>query len=688
MAVNDSTSALAAAPADQRAVAPPASDAELIASVRGGDRAAFAELYARHSPAATVVARQYAPRAADAEDIVSETFARVFRLLGEGKGPDSFFRAYVFTAVRHLAASYGQASQRVELSDDQTVFEDAAGAVQDDPSESILDRQIVREAFASLPERWRTALWYAEVEGLSTSQMAPALGLTPNGVAALLYRAREGLRQAYLQQHLAKPLDAECRAIAGRLGAYARGALGQRERGRVAEHLVGCDQCRAVADEAHDVNRGLRGVIAPLVLGSAPGLSAMITAIGNAPPVPAGLPAAAPAGPAPTAANPAPAPTPTPAPAPTAPAAPLPGAETITGGASQIAAVAVPVATKSGVTGTMAIASAAVVAIIAGGVVLANRPAPVASPDPTSPPAVSSASAPPAALPLRPTAAQGDTMALAFSGDGPLDITLAGAPLPECPADEAAGCPASSAAEVVLPADAEVRYATLAWASNAPGEGWTAVTLVSPDGTGHRVDAEGEFGLLEGAQSTADVTDVVASAGGGEWRVDGLAREPHPGIYAGWSLTVVYAAPGLPERRASVYQGALRVEAGTGKELDVDAPLGLASHLGFVAWGASPARTGSDIWMSSGTGQEAVSQELVPDPFRGSAAGYSGPPAGGTDVFALDKGVEFPRAENAGTAVTLRVRAWGDANQSDPFTLGAVTLVTDLPRDSLPHTTP
>ncbi|MDR1295037.1 MAG: sigma-70 family RNA polymerase sigma factor, partial [Bifidobacteriaceae bacterium] len=521
MAVNDSTSALAAAPADLgiAPATPPASDAELIASVRGGDRAAFAELYARHAPAATVVARQYAPRVADAEDIVSETFARVFRLLGAGKGPDSFFRAYVFTAVRHLAASYGQASQRVELSDDDAVLEDVGRAVQEDPSESILDRHIVRDAFASLPERWRTALWYAEVEGLSTAQMAPALGLTPNGVAALLYRAREGLRQAYLQQHLAKPLDEECRAIAGRLGAYARGALGQRERSRVAAHLVGCDQCRAVADEAQDVNRGLRGVIAPLVLGSAPGLSALISAIGNLPPVPTAPPSVpVPAtGPAPI--------TPTPAPAPSPAPLPVPGAPTAAGGASQMAAVAVPVATKSGITGTMTIASAAVVAIIAGGVVLANRPD--TAPSPTSPPAVvSPTSAPPAALPLRPTAAQGDIMALVFSEDGPLDIAVVGAPLPECSTDDAAGCPASSAADIVLPGDADVRYATLAWASGAPGEEWSAVTLVSPDGTEHKVDAQGEFELLVGVQSTAVVTDIVAASGGGQWRVDGLARAP------------------------------------------------------------------------------------------------------------------------------------------------------------------
>ncbi|MDR0432810.1 MAG: sigma-70 family RNA polymerase sigma factor [Bifidobacteriaceae bacterium] len=688
MAVDPGTNAppVATSTPERSGAAP--SDAELIASVRGGDRAAFAELYARHAPAATAVARQYAPRPADAEDIVSETFARVFRLLGEGKGPDSFFRAYVFTAVRHLAASYGQAANRIELSEDGVVFEESLGGAADDPSDSILDRQIVREAFSSLPERWRTALWYAEVEGLTTSQMAPTLGLTPNGVAALLYRAREGLRQAYLQQHVAMPLDGECRAIADRLGAYARGALGQRDRAKVSAHIARCERCRAVAEEAHDVNRGLRGVIAPLVLGGGAGLADLISAIGALPPVPsaasvaagaaggAGVAAGA-AGGAGGAAVPAAVETATTAAGEVAASgAATAGVSSAAGGGSAVPAVLVPLVSKSGVTGAVAIAGAAAVALVAGGIVMANRTADAPEPSPT-PAVTTTGEVQPQGLPLVPTADGGDALTLSFTADGPLGIALAGAPLPECESD-AVGCPASSAAEIVLPGDAKVRYATLAWAAKTPGEGWPAANLTAPDGSQHAIEADNRDPLIAGSQATADVTEIVADGGAGQWTVGDVPRNPGAGEFAGWALTVVYESADLPERRASVYQGVLRVQAGTGKELDIDAPKGVASHLGLVAWGASPERTGSDIWMSSGTGQETVSQELIPNPFRGKQAGFSGPAAGGTDVVVLERGVVFPRAENAGTSVTLRVRAWGESEQSDPFTLGAVTLLADL----------
>ena len=68
-----------------------------------------------------------------------------------------------------------------------------------------------------------------EVERLSPAEIAPVLGLTANGVAALAYRAREGLRQAYLQQHLGAPAEDGCTIVNGKLGAYVRGGLAKRE---------------------------------------------------------------------------------------------------------------------------------------------------------------------------------------------------------------------------------------------------------------------------------------------------------------------------------------------------------------------------------------------------------------------------------------------------------------------------
>ena len=59
------------------AEAPGPSDAELITAVRSGDSAAFSPLYLRHVGAARALARQLTRDPNEAEDLVSEAFAKV-----------------------------------------------------------------------------------------------------------------------------------------------------------------------------------------------------------------------------------------------------------------------------------------------------------------------------------------------------------------------------------------------------------------------------------------------------------------------------------------------------------------------------------------------------------------------------------------------------------------------------------
>ena len=265
-------------------------DAELIASARSGDAAAIGALYERHAGAAWVVARQYSDSPEDADDVVADSFTAVFGAIERGNGPESAFRAYLFTVVRRVAGLRREKNRRVQPTDDIAVLEagTALAGTAEEPALAGFERGVVARAFHSLPERWQAVLWHTEVEGLTPAEIAPILGLTANGVAALAYRAREGLRQAYLQQHLQDPLDEGCRSVAGKLGAYVRGGLGTRETAQVEAHLEDCGTCRGLLLELGDVNHGMRAVIAPLVLGLL-GLGAL----GAALPVGGGLAAGA-----------------------------------------------------------------------------------------------------------------------------------------------------------------------------------------------------------------------------------------------------------------------------------------------------------------------------------------------------------------------------------------------------------
>lgn len=245
-----------------------ASDAALIESARSGDSRAFAELWRRHYRPAARVARQYTS-SIDADDLVSEAFVRIYQRVLAGGGPTGAFRPYLYTTVRNLASSWGAASRDVQV-DVIEDFEDER--IPDDPAAWALDRTLTARAFRSLPERWQTVLWYTEVEGMDPHEVAPIMGLTPNGVAALSDRAREALRRAWLQAHVTDATSSgDCQWTMARLGDHSRRGLGSRDTERITSHLAGCERCTIVAEEVADVGSHLALVMLPLLLGGAVG---------------------------------------------------------------------------------------------------------------------------------------------------------------------------------------------------------------------------------------------------------------------------------------------------------------------------------------------------------------------------------------------------------------------------------
>ncbi|HLF40182.1 MAG TPA: sigma-70 family RNA polymerase sigma factor, partial [Acidimicrobiia bacterium] len=245
------------------------SDSELVTMAREGDRRAFGTLYLRHHDAAWRVACTAAIAPADAEDAVAEGFTKVFAALPRIVHREVAFRPYLLACVRNAAIDRHRRERKVDLRDDVPDRPIGMG----EPDEIViahLERNLVGEALRSLPERWRTVLWLTEVEGMTPTEVSAVIGIKPNAVAALSYRAREGLREAYLQAHVRAEARAECRYAVDRLGPYVRGELAEREHVKVQAHLDGCTSCRVRRDELADVNASLLGALVPvpLLLGS------------------------------------------------------------------------------------------------------------------------------------------------------------------------------------------------------------------------------------------------------------------------------------------------------------------------------------------------------------------------------------------------------------------------------------
>lgn len=235
-------------------------DAQLIEAVRHGDVAAYGDLYAQHVGSARNLARQLSRTVTEADDLVSEAFIRVLQVLRAGGGPDSAIRAYLLTALRHTAYDRTRKERRVELSEDITETVDPAlvSVPFDDTVMASAERALAKKAFAGLPDRWRKILWLTEVEGQTPAEVAPSLGLTPNGVSALAYRAREALRQGYLQAHLAAAQRKQCGPTIETLGSWTRSGLPKRQAREVEAHLDECTSCRALSAELAEINSSFR----------------------------------------------------------------------------------------------------------------------------------------------------------------------------------------------------------------------------------------------------------------------------------------------------------------------------------------------------------------------------------------------------------------------------------------------
>lgn len=259
----------------------PPSDAELVQRMRGGDDTAYEELFRRHSGAVLRYARSCCRDRHTADDLTAEVFARTLQAVRRGAGPQQAVRAYLLTTVRHVAAAWTKTAKREQLVEDFGVFAAhaaRASALSDDDALELgadvramheAEQSLAMQAFRSLPERWRAVLWHTTVEEESPSEVAPLFGLTANATAVLASRAREGLKQAYLQAHVSQALTAggDCARYADRLGAYARGGLRMRAERGLRKHLEDCSRCRLAAGELEQVNAGIPALLPVAVIG-------------------------------------------------------------------------------------------------------------------------------------------------------------------------------------------------------------------------------------------------------------------------------------------------------------------------------------------------------------------------------------------------------------------------------------
>ncbi|WP_051751522.1 sigma-70 family RNA polymerase sigma factor [Streptosporangium amethystogenes] len=236
---------------------PESEDPVLTRLVRAGDERAVSELYERHYPAVIAFARRLCQDLHTAEDLASEAFARTLRTVRSGPaGPTGDWRPYLYAVVRNTAAEWARSDQRFVLTDE--FREDDLTTAAPEPSDDLVTR-----AYRSLPPRWQTVLWHTLIENEEPERVAKILGITSGNVGVLAFRAREGLRKAYLAAHVSSA-SPRCQEYAEPLAAIVRKRSGRLPRALRA-HLESCASCARAHTELLDLNATLRAAL-PIAL--------------------------------------------------------------------------------------------------------------------------------------------------------------------------------------------------------------------------------------------------------------------------------------------------------------------------------------------------------------------------------------------------------------------------------------
>jgi RNA polymerase sigma-70 factor (ECF subfamily) len=144
----------------------------------------FRAAYDEHVRAVAAFALRRAPTAADAEDVVAETFLVAWRRFGEA--PDDL-RPWLFGVARHvLRHHYRSEARRDALSARLAGALRGLGASGDEAG-------WLADALRQLPENDRDVLTLSAWEGLSHAEAGAVLGCSASAVAVRLHRARRRL---------------------------------------------------------------------------------------------------------------------------------------------------------------------------------------------------------------------------------------------------------------------------------------------------------------------------------------------------------------------------------------------------------------------------------------------------------------------------------------------------------------
>ncbi|GGK60873.1 RNA polymerase sigma factor [Rufibacter glacialis] len=170
-------------------------EADLIKRAVGGKRDAQQALYQQYAGRMLAVSKRYARTDFEAEDILQDSFVKVFLYLKNFKG-DCPLEFWIRRIVINTALKHQRTNRHLMVTDQEEDWEEVSEHDNIDNQfayEELL--QLVRE----LPPRYQAVFNLYAIEGFSHKEIGEMLDITESTSKSQYSRARASLRQALLR---------------------------------------------------------------------------------------------------------------------------------------------------------------------------------------------------------------------------------------------------------------------------------------------------------------------------------------------------------------------------------------------------------------------------------------------------------------------------------------------------------
>jgi RNA polymerase sigma factor (sigma-70 family) len=168
-------------------------DFELMNRIRNNDQAAFLALVRRHQSSLVNFFHRLGAYT-DAEDLVQETFLRLFKYRFKYR-PDAKFTTFLYMLARHAWADGLRKQKKQEDISERVVAEAASvNRVETHGAQMSMDAQAALDV---LPEKLRVVLVMSFYQGLRYEDIAEILGVPVGTVKSRVFLAMERMREAF-----------------------------------------------------------------------------------------------------------------------------------------------------------------------------------------------------------------------------------------------------------------------------------------------------------------------------------------------------------------------------------------------------------------------------------------------------------------------------------------------------------